>query len=120
MTTTAIPILLNEKEQRTFSSGEILFSQGDVGDVMYGVIEGEIEIAVNGRVVETVGPGGVVGEVALVDTLPRSATATARTDTKVAVIDNHRFMLMVAQNPWFSIQVMRVMADRLRRWGEGS
>jgi len=120
MTTTAIPILVNEREQRTFKAGDVIFKQGDVGDVMYGVIEGEIEITVKDRVVENVGPGGVVGEVALVDTLPRSATATARTDARVAVIDNHRFMLMVAQNPWFSIQVMRVMADRLRRWGEGS
>jgi CRP/FNR family transcriptional regulator, cyclic AMP receptor protein len=114
---TTIPILKNEKEQRQYKAGDLIFKAGDIGGLMFGVIDGEVEIHVHDRVVEVVTAGGVVGEVSLVDDGPRSATAIARTDCQLAAIDNHRFMLMVAQNPWFSLQVMRVLADRLRRWG---
>jgi len=114
---TTIPILKNEKDQRSYKAGETIFKTGDIGGLMFGVINGEVEVYVHERMVELVEAGGVIGEVSLVDDGPRSATAIAKTDCHLAAIDNHRFMLMVAQNPWFSLQVMRILADRLRRWG---
>jgi CRP-like cAMP-binding protein len=114
---TTIPILKNEKDQRFYKAGEFIFKTGDIGGLMFGVIDGVVEISIHDHLVETVEAGGVVGEVSLVDDGPRSATAVAKTDCHLAAIDNHRFMLMVAQNPWFSLQVMRILADRLRRWG---
>jgi CRP/FNR family cyclic AMP-dependent transcriptional regulator len=114
---TTIPILKNEKDQRHYKAGDVIFQTGDIGGLMFGVIDGVVEVSMHERIVETVEAGGVVGEVSLVDDGPRSATAIAKTDCLLAAIDNHRFMLMVAQNPWFSLQVMRILADRLRRWG---
>ena len=82
---------------------------------MYVVIEGEVNVLIRGKVVETVAAGGIVGEMALIDTQPRSATVIAHTDCKLVPIDEKRFTFLVQQTPFFSLQVMRVMANRLRR-----
>jgi CRP-like cAMP-binding protein len=82
---------------------------------MYAVSEGEVDILVHGKVVETVGPGGILGEMALIDTKPRSATAIAQTDCKLVPISEKRFTFLIQQTPHFALQVMRVMAERLRR-----
>jgi CRP-like cAMP-binding protein len=66
-------------------------------------------------VVETIGPEGFFGELALIDQSPRSATAVARTDCKLVGLDERRFIFMVDEMPFFAIRVMKVMADRLRR-----
>lgn len=101
---------------QAFKAGETIFEDGQAGHVMYQVVEGEVDISVNGRVIETVGPEGIVGEMALIDPgKPRSAKVIARTDCKLAAIDEKRFQFLVQQTPFFSIQVMRIMADRLRR-----
>ena len=81
---------------------------------MYAVVEGEVDLDVHGTVVETVGEGGILGELALIDTEPRSATAIARTQAQIAAVDQSRFMFLVHEHPRFALQVMRVMAERLR------
>jgi CRP/FNR family transcriptional regulator, cyclic AMP receptor protein len=99
---------------KTYAAGEIIFKQGDVGDFMYIVQEGEVEILLHEKVVETVEPGGILGELALIDNRPRAASAIARTDCKVVQIDENRFSYMVQETPHFAIHVMEVMAERLR------
>jgi CRP/FNR family transcriptional regulator, cyclic AMP receptor protein len=98
----------------SFSQGDIIFKEGDPGDVMYAVIEGEVDIKVHGDPVYTVGPGEVLGEMALIDRKPRSASAVARTACKLVVIDDKRFTFLIQQTPMFVTQIMKVMADRLR------
>jgi CRP-like cAMP-binding protein len=95
--------------------GEVLFAEGDPGDVMYAVVDGEVELTHAGRVVEEVSPGGILGEMALIDTGARSATATARTAARVVRVDQKQFTFLVHEHPTFALQVMRVMAARLRR-----
>ena len=97
------------------AAGEVLFSEGDAGDVMFAVVEGEVELTHQGRMVEEVRGGGILGEMALIDTAPRSATATARTAARVVSIDQKRFTFLVHEHPTFALQVMRVMARRLRQ-----
>ncbi len=82
---------------------------------MFAVVEGEVELGVNGTVVEAVGPGGILGELALIDAGPRSATATATTAARVVPVDAERFTYLVNEHPTFALQVMTVMAERLRR-----
>jgi CRP-like cAMP-binding protein len=82
---------------------------------MIAVIEGAIEVLVDRSVVETVEPGGILGEVALLEDLKRTASARAAADSEVAVIDQDRFLLLVKTNPFLAIEVMRVLADRLTR-----
>ena len=63
----------------TYSPGETIFTAGDKGDKMYVIRSGEVEIERDGKVVEKLGPGGIFGEMALIDGAPRAATAKAKT-----------------------------------------
>jgi CRP-like cAMP-binding protein len=100
----------------TYMAGQIVFSQGETGDLMYGIIEGEIEMRVDGKVVEIVKAGDVFGEGALVQPdRSRASTAIAKTDCKLASIDRERFLFAVQQTPMFALQVMKSYSDRLRR-----
>ena len=82
---------------------------------MYVVREGEVEVRVGGTVVEVLEPGHVFGELGLIDDHPRSADVIARTDCEVARIDRRRFEFLVQQTPKFSLQIMAILAYRLRR-----
>jgi CRP-like cAMP-binding protein len=99
----------------SYSPGQRIFGEGDPGDVMYVVKEGTVDVLVGGRVVDTIGPGGILGEMALIDKQPRSATAVAKTDCKLVNVNEQRFQRLVQQTPHFALQVMRVMATRLRQ-----
>jgi CRP-like cAMP-binding protein len=113
MAITTIPP--NGDHVQSFSPGQRIFSEGQHGDWMYVVVEGEVDLLVNNRLVEHVGPGGVLGEMSLLDAEPRSATAVARTPCKLWSIDRRRFSHLVQETPDFAIQIMRVMAGRLRQ-----
>lgn len=97
------------------AAGSILFSEGDPGDVMYVVLDGQIEVQIGGQSVDLVEPGDILGELALIDDEPRSATAIATKDARLVQVDERKFLFMVQQTPFFSLQVMRVLAARLRR-----
>jgi len=101
-----------------FAAGQPIFTEGQPGDVMYIVKEGQVDLSIHGKVVETLGPGGILGEMALIDRKPRSATAVARTDCKLVSINEGRFQFLVQQTPYFAIEVMRVLAHRLRHMDE--
>jgi len=96
-------------------AGKVVFREGDPGDTVYVVLDGKVDLRVNGRLVETVGPGGLLGEMALIEQAPRVASATARTDCDLQPISEERFMSMIQQTPHFALQVMKVIASRLRR-----
>jgi CRP-like cAMP-binding protein len=103
------------KDQIPYSAGQVIFSEQDTGEVMYVVIDGEVEVSYHGQSIETIGPGGLLGELAIIDHKTRSATATAKTDCKLVAIDQQRFLFMIEETPFFGLEVMKVMADRLRR-----
>ncbi len=98
-----------------FKAGETIFKDGDPGDEMYVVLEGEVEVFVHGKSVETVGVDNFLGEMALIDSQPRSATAIAKTDCKLAPINQNRFKFLVQQTPHFALHLMQGMAERLRQ-----
>lgn len=99
-------------------AGQVIFDIGDAGDLMYAVEEGEVEIMVHDRLMETVGAGGFFGEMAIVDASPRSAKAIAKTDCKIISVNKDKFLFLVHQTPTFALQVMHTMADRLRHMNE--
>jgi len=109
-----IDLFRNETEFKSFAAGDTIFREGDTEKLMYVVLEGEIQLSVNGHAVEKLGSGGVLGELSLIDAAPRSATAVALSACKLVPITEHRFMFMVQQTPKFALQIMRVVADRLR------
>ena len=111
----AIHLFDHSSRKRSFEAGQPVFAEGEEGDTMYAVIEGEVDILVDGRLVETTGPGGLIGEMALIDSGPRSATATARTDAVLVPVDAKQFLFLVQEHPTFALAVMQVMSSRLRR-----
>jgi len=110
-----INIFKNAPDSEDLEPGNELFHQGDAGDAMFAVVEGEIELSLGDRVIEKVGPGGIIGEMALIDAGPRSATATATAASRVVRVDQRHFVFLVHEHPTFALQVMKIMADRIRR-----
>ncbi|MEZ4713414.1 MAG: cyclic nucleotide-binding domain-containing protein [Caldilineaceae bacterium] len=103
------------KEVESFSAGQTIFRTGDAGETMYVVIDGEVEVSLNGAPLETIGPGGILGELSLVDHSPRSADALAKSACVVAPVSERRFLFLVQETPYFALHVMSVMAERLRQ-----
>ncbi len=97
------------------AAGDVIFSAGDPGDGMYVVREGTVTIHADGLPIEEVGPGGIFGELALIDSAPRSATATAATPCELVLLNERAFLFHVSQTPFFALNVMRVLSQRLRR-----
>jgi CRP-like cAMP-binding protein len=101
---------------RSFKAGEVIFEDGTRGEVMYGVIEGEVDMYVRGQLLETISPGDVFGVGSLLhDDRLRESTAIARTDCKLAYLDKSHFLFAVQQTPMFAIEIMRSYSDRFRR-----
>jgi CRP-like cAMP-binding protein len=101
-----------------FEPDQRIFTQDDEGEAMYIVRSGKVAIMSAGAVLESIGPNGIFGEMALIDGSPRSATAVARESTEVAVIDERAFLYLVERNPGFALDLMRRLAKRLRRMNE--
>jgi CRP-like cAMP-binding protein len=111
-----LPNIFEKKNPpQTFKAGETIFVEGERADFMYVVRTGKVDLLLHERLLETVGPDGFFGELALIDDSPRSATAKAQTDCELAPIDERQFLFMVGETPFFSLSVMRGLATRLRR-----
>src|ERR1700674_2739968 len=113
-----LDMFATEPNPRVCETGEAIFRAYDMGSEMYVVLEGEVELTIGSQVVESLGPGEPFGEMALIDQAPRTATAIAKTPCKLAVIPEKRFLFMVQTTPHFALQIMKVMADRLRKMNE--
>lgn len=104
----------NSSEQHEIPAGEYIFTAGTPGDRMFVILEGEVDIKLGERTIATFGAGEIIGEMALIDARERSASALAKTNCRVAPVDQKRFLYMVQQTPFFSLHVMRVLAERIR------
>ncbi len=104
----------NEAENVSFEAGQAIFHEGDSGETMFVILEGEVEISIGGEVVETLVAGQPFGEMALIDQTPRLVTAIAKVPTVLASIPLKRFLYMVQETPYFAVQIMKVMGERLR------
>jgi CRP/FNR family transcriptional regulator, cyclic AMP receptor protein len=109
---------LREKLARStamnFPEGVKIMNEGTAGTVMYIVLEGKVAVAIGRKVVEKLGPGGVFGEMALVDNSPRTAAAIARSDCELLAIDRAAMMKLVRSDPAVGLQMMRSVVARIR------
>jgi CRP/FNR family cyclic AMP-dependent transcriptional regulator len=111
----SIDIFKNSTNTTEFAPGEVIFKEGESGEVMYAVVEGTVDIVLAGQTIEKVEAGGIIGELALVDNSPRGATAVAASAARLAPVDKRHFTFLVQEHPTFALQVMSVMAARLRQ-----
>jgi len=86
-------------DAETVEDGSVIFDEETPGDVMYVILEGEVDIFANGVLVETLGPGDLLGEMALIDSKPRSASALTRSACRLAPVGEERFLEMVQGRP---------------------
>jgi CRP-like cAMP-binding protein len=106
----------NEPEIVTLAAGDTLFAAGDPPDAMYVILEGELDIQLEGHALDIAHEGEIVGEMALIDHQGRSAAVAARTAARLARIDKKRFLYLVQNTPTFALDVMTIMAARIRRF----
>ncbi len=109
---------LHARNTQTLEPGTVLFREGDPVGPMYVVLEGSARVLVAGHVVEMAGPGTLLGEIALIDDLPRTATVVAIAPCRVLPIGRPEFDLLVREKPEFARHVMKVLVQRLRRMNE--
>ena len=81
---------------------------------MYVVVEGKVDIKIGDVLLDSFGPGDIFGEMALIDRSPRSATAVVSESAKLAVVDERGFIRLVQHTPYFALELMGLMAKRLR------
>jgi len=99
---------------RDFKAGDVIFRQGDPAQELFIIQSGEVEIRLGNRVLETLPQYSIFGEMALIDNAPRSATAIAASDAKLVPVSEKRFLFLISNTPYFALNVMRIMARRLR------
>jgi CRP/FNR family cyclic AMP-dependent transcriptional regulator len=97
-----------------FPAGAVIITEGQEGNHMYVVMQGEVIISLKNKLLATAAPGEIVGEMALINADIRSATVTAKTDCVLASIDQGSFDALLRHVPDFSMHVMKVLADRLK------
>jgi CRP/FNR family cyclic AMP-dependent transcriptional regulator len=93
-------------------AGKIMMREGQRGVALYAVLEGRIAIRIGDTVVEKLGPGGIFGEMSLVDRSPRLATAVAETDCALLAISRHMFLHLVKSSPKFGAALLKVVGER--------
>lgn len=109
-----IDMFRNWDDVETLGAQTVIFSERDPADVMYVILSGEVELTLHGEALGLEGEGGIVGEMAMINSTTRNATATTLTKVKLARVDREQFRKFVRENTEFSLHVMGVLANRLR------
>ena len=106
---------LSSDEPVYFDRGKSIVQEGQTGLRMYAVLEGRVAVSITGSgVVERLGPGGVFGELALIEQTPRLASVVAETDCQLLPINRTAFELLVKTSPEFAESLLGSLAERLR------
>ncbi|MCI0666473.1 MAG: cyclic nucleotide-binding domain-containing protein [Methylococcaceae bacterium] len=109
-----LALFKNASDTEEYGAGEVIFNDDQPGDVMYVILEGEVKVVAHGCTVNKLGPGDLLGEMALIDASPRCASAVALSHCKLARVNERRFLFMVEHTPFFALHVMRVLVSKLR------
>jgi len=103
---------------RKIAAGTQILAEGGIGGEMFLLRKGKVEIRVRGKAVEEIGPGGIFGEMALIDQSTRSASVFAVEDSEVIPVDERLFVILVQDAPYFALDVMRTLVERIRAMNE--
>lgn len=117
-----LKLLAFTSERLTYEAEQPLFQQGDPGDAAYIVMEGAADIMINtpkGQVkVATLGRHQIIGEIAILCDVPRTATVVANQHTVTLKINKETFFRLVTEFPQMSVEIMRELARRLDKTNE--
>ncbi len=107
--------LVSVLERVHFSAGQQIFGQGEVGHLIYILISGKVRVHAGNLTLAELTPGQAFGEMAVLDSQPRSAAVTAIEDGQCWVLSQAQVHQVIGQNPAVAIALMRVLGARLRR-----
>ncbi|HXI80503.1 MAG TPA: cyclic nucleotide-binding domain-containing protein, partial [Verrucomicrobiae bacterium] len=97
------------------TDGERLLRQGEAGDEFFVVLRGQVVVDRDGEPIARLGPGDFLGEIALIDGRPRTASATADGEAELLVLGHREFEDLLDEFPGVARQVARALVDRIRR-----
>ena len=104
----------NNIDAQSFKAGSVIFREGDEAHELFVIKSGQVRIQIGNRTVNELAADSIFGEMALIDKSPRSATAVAATDATLVPVGEKQFLFLVSRTPHFALNVMRVLAQRLR------
>ena len=118
-----LPALERAARLQTYQAGRNIFQEGDPGDGLYVIVEGKVQITFlvgqdQRRVLSRLGPGDFFGEMAVLDNHPRSATATAETDTQVYFIRRDDLQHVLASSPALAVSLVKEFSLRMREFNQ--
>jgi MFS family permease len=99
--------------------GALVVRQGEAGDRLYVIVEGTVDVLVDGRLVATTGPGGTFGEIALIRDVPRTATVVTTTEARFFALDRDEFLRVVTGHEAASDAAHGLATERLDELGAG-
>jgi len=103
---------------RVYEDGEVIVCQGALGDCMYVIEDGTVEIVAEREghetLLRTAGTGELIGEMAIFEHRPRSATVRARGAARVLTLDKRNFMRRISEDPTLAFRIIESMARRVR------
>ena len=100
--------------ERTFDEGMPVTREGESGAGFFVILDGSATVSVGGETKATVGAGDAIGEMALIDDGPRTATVIAATDMRCLVLAPWEFRAFVEDHPSLAWQLLQTLAQRLR------
>ena len=109
-----LEVFKDSEDVKKFPAGAVIITEGDQGNHMYVVMKGKVDITLKNKHLSTALPGEIVGEMALINSEIRSATAIAKTDCQLALIDQSSFNALLKHVPEFTLHVMNVLSHRLQ------
>jgi CRP/FNR family cyclic AMP-dependent transcriptional regulator len=109
-----ILLTCNSIEAVRVRAGGVIFREGEQADELFVIKSGYVRIQIGNRMIADLAADSIFGEMALIDSEPRSATAVAITDVELVPISEKQFLFLVSQTPYFALKVMRTLAQRLR------
>ncbi|MBQ3369339.1 cyclic nucleotide-binding domain-containing protein [bacterium] len=101
-------------EEENFEKGQYIVNEGDLGKELFMIVKGEVEVVVGGNVVAVMKEGAGFGEMALIDSQPRSADIIARNDVLVLKMESDDFLEILKQRDEVALGVIRVLTGRIR------
>lgn len=99
---------------RRYAAGDTIIAKGAMTREMFLLRKGKVAIVLRDKTIDEVVPGGIFGEMSLIDMEPRSASVVAIEDSEVLPINERLFVELVQESPYFALDVMRVLAQRIR------
>ena len=117
-----LKLLAFTSERISYDANQVLFNQGEIGDAAFIIIEGEADITIDSPrgpiTVATVGRNDIIGEIAILCDVPRTASVRAKNKLETLVISKDLFFRLIMEFPQIAVEIMRELAHRLNQANE--